>query len=74
MPLSETIEFRCPNCAATHRRGYLNGTDVFRCLACGYTGHGFHPDEQIDAEIGRDIREAQRVNRSLGLPEGDFAP
>jgi rubredoxin len=68
------IHFDCPRCGASHDRGYLNGVDIFRCLGCGYVGHGFHPDEQIDHEVGQTIREAQAINRSLGLPEGPFEP
>jgi Zn ribbon nucleic-acid-binding protein len=68
------IHFNCPACGRSHDRGYLNGVDVFRCLGCGYVGHGFHPDEAIDAEIAKDIREAQAVNVALGLDAGPFAP
>jgi rubredoxin len=72
--MDDPIHFECPRCKATHDRGYFDGVDTFRCLRCGYVGHGFHPDEAIDAGIGRDIREAQKWNRDHGLPEGEFAP
>jgi rubredoxin len=72
--MDDPIHFECPHCKATHDRGYFDGVDTFRCLGCGYVGYGFHADEEIDAGIGRDIREAQKWNRDHGLPEGEFAP
>jgi hypothetical protein len=30
--------FVCPSCSAEHQRGPLNGFDVWRCLACGWSG------------------------------------
>ena len=32
------IRFTCPNCGASHTRGYINGVDTFRCFGCGYIG------------------------------------
>lgn len=67
--------FTCPGCGASHDRGYVNGVDpIYRCLHCGYSGHGFHPDQKIDREIGREIRANQAVDRELGLGEGPFEP
>jgi ribosomal protein L37AE/L43A len=34
------IQFICPTCGKGHRRGYVDGVSVFRCLGCGYTGEG----------------------------------
>jgi hypothetical protein len=42
MAISQPIRFTCPTCSATHGRGFLDGVSVFRCLRCGYLGHGFH--------------------------------
>lgn len=67
------IRFACPGCNAQHDRGYLNGVDLFRCLGCGYVGHGHHPDAEADRAIHLDIAAANEVNRSLGLPE-DWTP
>jgi Zn ribbon nucleic-acid-binding protein len=68
------IHFKCPKCEREHDRGYINGVDTFRCLNCGYVGFGFHPDEEIDAQIGQEIRQAQAWNVAHGLPAGPFAP
>lgn len=57
------VHFTCPRCQAQHDRGYFNGVDVYRCLGCGYVGHGFHPDPAIDAGIGSEIVESQQLKR-----------
>ena len=36
----DVIHFTCPSCHAKHDRGYVNGSDTFRCLGCGYVGLG----------------------------------
>jgi rubredoxin len=63
------IQFECPKCGATHDRGFVNGVDTFRCLACGYAGHGFHPDPEIDRGVFLDAQEANELQKKLGLPE-----
>lgn len=63
------IHFKCPTCNAEHDRGYLNGVDIFRCLHCGYVGHGFHPDAEIDREVFADVQEANAWNRAHGISE-----
>lgn len=30
----------CPNCGATHNRGWFMVQGVHRCLRCGYSGDG----------------------------------
>jgi len=70
----DCIHFTCPSCDAKHDRGYVNGVDVFRCLHCGYSGHGFHPDPAIDADVGKEIRANQVWNREHELPAGSFHP
>jgi rubredoxin len=74
--MSETIKFDCPKCGARHERGYHMAPDsgIFRCLGCGYVGHGHHPDPEIDAAIDVEIIENQAWNRAHGLPEGPRAP
>ncbi len=70
----DCIHFTCPSCCAKHDRGYVNGVDVFECKGCGYGGHGFHPDREIDRAVGEEIRTNQKWNREHGLPEGPFHP
>ena len=43
--VDEDGTFRCP-CGATHNRGAVNGTDVYKCLRCGnvYTVEKRSPD------------------------------
>jgi Zn ribbon nucleic-acid-binding protein len=65
------IRFVCPTCKAEHTRGYFNGVDVFRCLRCGYTGFGHHPDPEIDREIQADIKEAESWDEVHGMSSGD---
>ena len=65
--MSEKIHFVCPVCSAEHDRGYINGVDTFRCLRCGYVGHGFHPDGAIDREIFLDAKDAEAYEREVGL-------
>jgi hypothetical protein len=61
--------FQCPTCDAKHSRGFVNGVDSFRCLHCGYVGHGFHTDAAIDAEIYTQHLQANAFNRAHGIPE-----
>jgi hypothetical protein len=63
------IYFVCPCCAAEHTRGYLDGLSLFRCLRCGYVGHGFHPDADVDRSVFLDHEAANRFARDHGLPE-----
>lgn len=63
------IRFKCPACDAEHTRGLLNGVDVFRCLRCGYTGHGFHTDPEIDRAVYAEHRQGNDFNRAHGIPE-----
>jgi len=63
------IHFVCPRCSAEHRRGFLDGVCLFRCFGCGYQGHGFHPDSEIDREVYAEHLTANESLRSLGLPE-----
>lgn len=43
------VHFTCPTCDAKHDRGWVGYTPgTFRCLHCGYSGHGIHPDADID--------------------------
>ncbi len=63
------VKFMCPTCGATHERGPLDGVNVFRCLQCGYQGHGFHSDPVIDREILKDHEAGNAISRGLGLPE-----
>lgn len=30
----------CPDCGASHQRGYFGSFGVHRCLGCGYVGEG----------------------------------
>ncbi len=64
MSMKERPRFTCPRCNRSHDRGYVNGVDTFRCLYCGYIGHGFHPDQAIDAKVGQDIRASQARTRA----------
>jgi len=55
--MSDPIKFTCPSCDAHHERGYHMGTlGLFRCLRCGYVGHGHHPDAEIIALIDDEIQ------------------
>lgn len=67
--MRESPNFICPQCFASHRRGFVDGVCVFRCLRCGYQGHGFHADLEIDREVYSDFLEANKHLRSVGLPE-----
>ena len=40
VPDQPPIHFQCPTCGAEHRRGFVDGVSLFRCLRCGYQGHG----------------------------------
>jgi hypothetical protein len=68
----EAIHFTCPRCEHCHSRGFLNGIDVFRCLHCGYVGHGFHPDPEIDRAVGQEMKAAIAYDKALGLAPASF--
>lgn len=68
------IHFTCPRCGAHHDRGYVNGVDAFRCLRCGYVGHGLHPDPDIDAAVWRDQQLARRWEQAHGIDPGPLFP
>lgn len=61
------IHFECPECGASHDRGFANGVDTFRCLRCGYSGHGWHADHDIDREIHLQFLEGNRLDVAAGL-------
>lgn len=63
------IKFKCPSCSAEHNRGFVDGVDTFRCLACGYQGHGFHTERSIDRDCLAEHQANNRLNRQLGVPE-----
>lgn len=63
------IAFKCPACAAEHDRGFIDGVSIFRCLGCGYQGHGFHVDPAIDREVFANHEAGNAVSRALGLAE-----
>lgn len=63
------IQFKCPSCAAEHNRGFVDGVCTFRCLGCGYLGHGFHPDRDTDAGLYVEHLANNAINRGLGIPE-----
>lgn len=67
--MSARLVFECPGCGATHDRGFVNGVDVFRCLGCGYSGHGFSTDIEIDRAVYADHCEGNAWNLAHGLPE-----
>lgn len=69
--IDDRIHFICPTpgCGAEHWRGFLDGVSVFRCLRCGYQGHGFHHDHDIDREVFAQHQEANAYNRLVGVPE-----
>jgi Zn ribbon nucleic-acid-binding protein len=69
MSVQPSIHFRCPTCNAEHHRGFVDGVSVFRCLRCGYSGHGFHSDADIDRDAYADHCAANADLRRLGLPE-----
>jgi hypothetical protein len=68
----DCVHFTCPCCGATHDRGYVNGVDRFRCLGCGYSGHGLHPDAETDRELYQEHLSINALHRTLGLPEVPF--
>jgi Zn ribbon nucleic-acid-binding protein len=63
------IQFECPTCGARHQRGFLNGVDIFRCLRCGYVGHGHHTDPEIDRQVQAELVETNEWNRAHGIRE-----
>ncbi len=67
--MNDMPHFQCPTCGAEHRRGFVDGISLFRCLGCGYQGHGFSADRDIDAAIYADHLAANAHLRSSGLEE-----
>lgn len=67
--MATEIRFECPTCGAGHTRGMVNGVDVFRCLRCGYMGHGFHADPEVDRSVYAEHMAANAWNRAHGIPE-----
>ena len=63
-----TIKFECPCCKARHERGYVDGVSLFRCLRCGYVGHGHHPDPEIDRGVHADVLAGQAADARAGMP------
>lgn len=63
------LRFVCPNCAAAHTRGHIDGTRLFRCLGCGYQGFGFNADAELDEQLYEQNRSANEFNRRHGIPE-----
>jgi Zn ribbon nucleic-acid-binding protein len=63
------ISFKCPTCNAEHTRGFIDGVSLFRCLRCGYQGHGFHSDPEIDRQVFADHEAANAISRALGISE-----
>ncbi|MHB8734256.1 MAG: hypothetical protein ACYC6M_03025 [Terriglobales bacterium] len=62
--------FTCPDCEATHTRGWFGAPGNFRCLRCGYTGPTlteYHPDPAINAEVLADVRAGQQFNLDHGM-------
>ena len=48
----DCIHFTCPSCGAKHDRGWVGYVEgSFRCMGCGYSGHGIHPDAEIDHAV-----------------------
>lgn len=68
-----TIEFTCPKCAATHDRGFVDGTDVFRCLSCGYIGHGWDEVPEIDQSLHEFYLDCCMVRLAHGVVSVDHA-
>jgi rubredoxin len=67
--MTDRIQFKCPTCEAEHDRGFVDGVDTFRCLRCGYTGHGFHPDPEIDRALLAEHNANNMRHRQWGIPE-----
>jgi ribosomal protein L37AE/L43A len=63
------IQFECPTCDAHHYRGFINGVDLFRCLRCGYVGHGFSADPETDRAVYAEHKAGNEFNRAHGIPE-----
>jgi hypothetical protein len=73
--MSDGICFTCPSCGASHTRGYHHGiVGYFRCLHCGYDGHGHHPDRDVDEAVHAEIVENRAWNVQHGLPAGPVSP
>jgi hypothetical protein len=69
MSTKPAIQFTCPVCSASHDRGCIDGVSLFRCLACGYQGHGHHPDPEIDREVEAERLAGNALNRAAGVGE-----
>jgi hypothetical protein len=63
------IHFECPSCVAQHARGFVDGVCVFRCLRCGYQGHGYCADADIDREMFAEHSANNDWNRAHGVAE-----
>lgn len=63
MSTRERIHFKCPveTCGVEHDRGYIDGVDTFRCLRCGYVGHGFHPEQAHEQTLHNCANQAKRL-------------
>jgi len=67
--MTDRIQFKCPSCSAEHDRGFIDGISTFRCLGCGYRGHGFHTDPAIDNGLFAEHEANNALHRQLGIPE-----
>jgi hypothetical protein len=71
----DCVHFTCPCCGAEHDRGWVgyirpaHGAGVFRCLRCGYSGRGLHPDPEIDCELADQWATGNTWNRDSGIAE-----
>ena len=69
----DCVHFTCPQCGAQHDRGFVGGNlGRFRCLRCGYSGHGLHPDVEIDEDVFVEWQQGNATNRVCGAPELPF--
>jgi hypothetical protein len=50
----------------------VNGVDAFRCLRCGYVGHGLHADPETDGELFASWKSTNDIHRAAGIPELPF--
>jgi len=60
--------FVCPVCQRSHGRGQFGiASGSYRCLHCGYVGHGYHPDPQIDSDLWFAALELEQDSLQRGL-------
>jgi predicted RNA-binding Zn-ribbon protein involved in translation (DUF1610 family) len=65
----ECVHFTCPSCGAQHDRGWIGyRLGSFRCMRCGYSGHGLHPDAEIDRSLWTEWEEGNAQLLAAGLP------